>query len=129
MQTTDLEGTDMAGDTVAVNSDEYNGWTNRETWAVNLWLTNDQGLDAGTRETIEVNMIAGRELFDRDMAGLDLKAPVRTYAADAVRHFVEELLDPNEGLLDETTRHSMASDCGSLWRVNWYEIADAFREA
>jgi len=23
-------------------SEEYNGWTNWETWRVNLWITNDQ---------------------------------------------------------------------------------------
>ena len=24
-------------------STEYNGWSNRETWIVNLWMTGDQG--------------------------------------------------------------------------------------
>ena len=23
---------------------EYNGWSNRETWATKLWIDNDQGL-------------------------------------------------------------------------------------
>lgn len=28
----------------------YNGWTNYETWVVNLWLTNDSGSDERLRE-------------------------------------------------------------------------------
>lgn len=28
---------------MATESKTYNGWTNYETWCVNLWLTNDQG--------------------------------------------------------------------------------------
>jgi len=24
-----------------INQDEYNGWKNRETWLVNLWINND----------------------------------------------------------------------------------------
>ena len=29
-----------------MNKKEYNGWTNYETWLVNLWMDNDEGLQA-----------------------------------------------------------------------------------
>ena len=31
----------------------YNGWTNYPTWCINLWITNDQGLDSMVRERAE----------------------------------------------------------------------------
>lgn len=32
--------------------DTYNGWTNRETWAFMLYVTNDQGLAESARERV-----------------------------------------------------------------------------
>ena len=41
----------------------YNGWPNYETWAVKLWLDNDQGLCEYWRET---SQWAKAEAPDRD---------------------------------------------------------------
>ena len=35
------------------NDTTYNGWKNRETWALNLWFNNDQGLYLKMNEFIE----------------------------------------------------------------------------
>lgn len=33
-----------------MTTDEYQGWTNRETWAAALWINNDQGLQEEAME-------------------------------------------------------------------------------
>jgi hypothetical protein len=34
----------------------YNGWKNYPTWAINLWLSNDEGIYNETREIVERTM-------------------------------------------------------------------------
>lgn len=35
-----------------MSDQKYNGWTNHETWLVNVWITNDEGLDSQIRSSI-----------------------------------------------------------------------------
>jgi hypothetical protein len=40
-----------------MSDQEYNGWTNYETWLVNLWMDNDPGSQDYYRET-------AKEMYD-----------------------------------------------------------------
>ena len=92
-------------------NDEYNGWTNRETWAVHLWLSNEEPLYN----------------YARKLACADYNYKYET--DDAFSDFVDELLTPgSEWMVPETEQHTMQRDIGSLWRVNWREVANAFHE-
>lgn len=94
---------------------EYNGWTNRETWAVNLWITNDYGMSKDLEIYFQELHGEGEETTPEMM---------RDYA-DYLENYVGELLSLEN--LNRTT-YSMLTDIGSLWRVNWREIAEGFAE-
>lgn len=99
-----------------MTTDEYNGWTNRETWALNLWLTNDQGLYEMTRERVS------QAIADKSLR-VELTEYGRTVTAgEAVKDFYAELTDPDDGLQTAEQSLAMVSDVGSDYRVNWDEI-------
>lgn len=91
-----------------MNTDTYNGWTNRETWLVNLWLTNDG--DAWLTEMTD-DAIAGCD-GDRDDAIYTLSQTLEQQHDDA--------------LADIPGLSGVFSDLltGALARVNWREIAE-----
>ena len=94
------------GDKVYVEP-KYNGWTNRETWACMLWLTNDENIYNEFLTTVKV---AKEESHNS-----------RFQVSESIRTFVELLRDTRTP--QTHSLFNMFDDIGSLWRVNWGEIA------
>jgi hypothetical protein len=93
--------------------DTYNGWTNRETWACHLHLSNSEWLYNGA-----ISVIGPHRGSD---------------AADTLKSWCDELVEEDRDGLDEGrpgegTITMMDREVGSWWRVNWQEVADAFME-
>lgn len=88
-----------------MTDETHNGWANRETWTVSLWLSNDQQAYASCREIADEcdsDMEAGKQIRER---------------------WVEALSDsagPSDGLLCDLIQ------C-ALTRVDWREIGAVFR--
>ncbi len=91
--------------------DTYQGWTNYETWCVNLWLTNDEG-SAGQLHEIATTDDYGHQ-YQRE---------------DALKEWLEEMREDWQGhgndahMLSDLIQHA-------LGMVNWREIIKATQEA
>lgn len=105
--------------------DKYNGWTNRETWAVSLHINNDEGwqesvMDA-LREAVGEIVMTADGYVEQDV-------PLKPWEAGVViKENVEETLDASD---DPSMRTAdllaVVRDIGSLWRVDWDEIGASF---
>lgn len=84
----------------------YHGWTNRETWAAHLHITSDVSI---------MHHCAGATAIE-------------------IERFISELRDavqsgtPGVKFGTGYDPIAMLFEIGSLWRVNWDEIADALKE-
>lgn len=95
----------------------YNGWTNKETWAVALWIDNDgyAGGSLGVSEQAD-------EIVKKAMpADEDLLHEVTGILADWLDERITEDLGEHKGLLGDIVSTA-------LGRVDWREIAEHYAQ-
>lgn len=94
----------------------YNGWTNKWTWYVNLWIDND-GYAGGADEVAE-----RAAEYVADALGDSTDDPLGD-ATDDLAKYLEEAITENlgehDGLLDDLLGYALAL-------VNWHEIAEHY---
>jgi hypothetical protein len=95
----------------------YNGWTNYETWLVNLWMDNEPGSQEFFRET-------AREYLSTATAD-----DVWSKSEHARFHFADWLKDYHEDNRPELPGVYGDLLGGALGSVNWSEIARHYIEA
>ena len=95
---------------------EFNGWSNRETWATALWINNDQAL-------YEI----AQDYTKQELEGHDSGEEINPYyLGETIRNWIEEDLLTLGNIAGNKELFAMLTDIGSLYRVNWREIADSF---
>jgi len=94
---------------LSTKCEEYNGWSNRETWAVNLHLSNKREWYQGA-----IDAVAAQLRMSADTSSV--------YMGDVLREYWDTDIfgDPDLELEREVM---VLRDVGSEWRVDWTEIA------
>lgn len=102
----------------------YNGWTNYPTWAVALWIDNEQGTQERAQELARSARERAGET-DAYAAGIWTQEQAERFTlAEWIEHWVTYELSPDLGA-------TMAADLFgyALSLTNWDEIAQAYLSA
>lgn len=100
----------------------YNDWTNRETWATALHIEADPDLQNHRNELRKAARVPVK--FPASIGGTRATRSPIFILADSLREWVEGM---HEDFFSEPIGNAglrnMFSDVGSIWRINYDEIA------
>lgn len=99
-----------------METQDYNGWTNRETWATALHIDNDQAL-------LEIALDYARQEMDGHDGGEEINP---YFLGENLKNWIEEDLLTLENISGNHPLWLMLTDIGSLYRVNWRELAEHY---
>lgn len=91
----------------------YNGWTNYETWAVKLWMDNEEGTQNYWQEI-------ARETFEDAEADKTFSKEER-----AALTLMDNLKEQHEQALPELQGFAADLLNAAMSEVNWHEIAES----
>lgn len=109
-------------------SDEYNGWTNRETWCMSLWLDNDRGMYHEAQNATARGLIRAADFANEyPEATVHVYRHVAIELEDMVGEWRDDLTGSdyfdNDSASVPTDLLLMFLEIGSFWRIDWDDIA------
>jgi predicted RNase H-like HicB family nuclease len=100
----------------------YEGWTNRETWLIKLWIDNDQGeADYWATEAADHAAELVSDAIDDASAGEENRLTAIYTLSKALESYYDVAVQSLTGVWADLMT-------GALARVNWREIATSMVE-
>ena len=112
-------------------TEKYNGHTNFETWAVGLHLGNTETIYKQVLQVVEKGFIDWLDWTEKVNGYADPKHLVGQHLKTFWLGYIEKVWAAALTFKsDKTIRAAsdLSSDMGSLWRVDWSDIADGWLE-
>ena len=105
-------------------AEEYNGWTNRETWLVGVWDFFDADtIKEALQNTTENPERIGYEVIANDEALGGIERALTLYLADWMEQEHDEFIEEATATLNPYIKDFIADQ-----KINWLEIAGHYDE-